>query len=81
MAPEKLLRIAGMPAVAALFARAPQRVERLFFDERTKALTGAFCAALARARKPYRLVASDELERVAGSVMHGGMHNGSGDMM
>lgn len=73
MAPEKLLRIAGMPAVAALFARAPQRVERLFFDERMKPEAGAFCAALARARKPYRLVASDELERVAGSVMHGGI--------
>jgi TrmH RNA methyltransferase len=73
MAPEKLLRIAGMPAVAALFACAPQRVERLFFDERTKAQAGAFCAALARARKPYRLVASEELERVAGSVMHGGI--------
>ena len=73
MAQEKLLRIAGMPAVAALFARAPQRVERLFFDERTKSQAGAFCAALARARKPYRLVGSEELERVAGSVMHGGI--------
>ena len=68
-----LLRIAGLPAVAALFATAPERVERLFFDERMKGTVGAFCAALARARKPYRLVPEDELARVAGSVLHGGV--------
>jgi TrmH RNA methyltransferase len=69
----KLLRVAGLPAVSALFATAPQRVERLFFDERTKALAGALCEQLERMRKPYRLVGSDELARVAGSVMHGGI--------
>ncbi len=69
----KLWRIAGMPAFAALFATAPERVERLFFDERMKTKAGEFCAALARARKPYRLVDDAELQRVAGSVMHGGI--------
>jgi RNA methyltransferase, TrmH family len=69
----KLLRIAGLPAVSALFATAPERVERLFFDDRMKPLTGAFCMALARARKPYRIVPPDELERVAGTVLHGGI--------
>ncbi|MGO8920816.1 MAG: TrmH family RNA methyltransferase [Stellaceae bacterium] len=68
-----LLRIAGLPAVAALFATAPERVERLFFDERMKGAVGAFCATLARARKPYRLVPDDELARVAGSALHGGV--------
>jgi len=29
-----LLRVAGLPAVSALFAAAPARVERLFFDQR-----------------------------------------------
>lgn len=72
-AAKKLLRVAGLPAVTALFATAPERVERLFFDERAKAQTGAFCSALAKARKPYRLVDGAELERVAGSVMHGGI--------
>src|SRR5215468_9710472 len=71
--PPKLLRIAGLPAVSALFAAAPQRVERLFFDQRTRSQVGDFCAELARARKPYRMVSSDELERVSGSVMHGGV--------
>ena len=69
----KLARIAGLPAVSALFAAAPERVERLFFDERMKQQAGAFCASLARARKPYRLVGDDELQRVAGSAMHGGI--------
>jgi len=68
-----LLRVAGLPAVSALFAAAPARVERLFFDQRLKPHVAAFCAELARARKPYRLVEADELERIAGSVMHGGI--------
>jgi len=71
--PAKLLRVAGLPAVAALFAKAPHRVERLFFDQRMRAQVGDFCAELARSRKPYRLTPSEELERVAGSVMHGGV--------
>src|ERR1043165_3845578 len=69
----KLLRVAGLPAVSALFATAPQRVERVFFDRRIKSQVSAFCAELARARKSYRMVEADELERVAGSVMHGGI--------
>jgi RNA methyltransferase, TrmH family len=71
--PAKLLRVAGLPAVTALFATAPHRVERLFFDQRMRAQVGDFCAELGRAHKPYRLVPADELERVAGSVMHGGV--------
>jgi RNA methyltransferase, TrmH family len=71
--PAKLLRIAGLPAVSALFATAPQRVDRLFFDARMRSQVGDFCAELARAHKPYRMVPADELERVAGSVMHGGV--------
>jgi TrmH RNA methyltransferase len=71
--PTKLLRVAGLPAVAALFAKAPHRVERLFFDQRMRPQVSDFCAELARAHKPFRLVPSEELERVAGSVMHGGI--------
>lgn len=72
-APKKLLRIAGLPAVSALFATAPERVERLFFDARLKAQVNPFCAELARQRKAYRQVEADEMERVAGSAMHGGI--------
>src|SRR3954471_11284185 len=71
--PTKLLRVAGLPAVTALFAKAPHRVERLFFDQRMRAQVGDFCAELARTHKPYRLVPSEVVERVAASVMHGGI--------
>ncbi len=70
---KKLMRVAGLPAVSALFANAPDRVERLFFTEKMKTQTGSFTAILARRHKPYRLLGDEELERVAGSVMHGGV--------
>ncbi len=70
---EKPFRIAGLPAVTALFAQDPGRVERLFFDDRTKAALGDACALLAQTRKPYRLVPAEELEKIAGSAMHGGV--------
>jgi TrmH RNA methyltransferase len=62
-----------MPAVQALFARDPGRVERLFFEPRlADALAGAR-RQMAQTRKPYREVAFDELARVAGTVRHGGV--------
>ena len=70
---EKLIRVAGLPAVSALFATAPARVERLFFAEDAKSLVGAFCTILAGARKPYRIVGPEELARVAGTMVHGGV--------
>jgi TrmH RNA methyltransferase len=70
---EKLIRIAGVPAVAAVFDRNPERVERLFYDAATRPLVGGWCRRLARDRKPYRMVPADELARVAGTVLHGGI--------
>ena len=70
---KKLLRVAGLPAVAALFATAPQRVERPFFTREFKPRVAEYCAALARTRKPFRLVGAEELARVAGTVLHGGV--------
>ncbi len=57
----------------ALFARRPADVERLFFDERRAPLLSEACAAMARARRPYRLVKAEELGRIAGTVLHGGV--------
>ncbi|GAA4250930.1 RNA methyltransferase [Azospirillum formosense] len=71
--PGKLFRVAGLSAVSALFAHDAARVERLFFEERLKAKTGDFCKAMAAARKPYRMVEADELAKVAGTVLHGGV--------
>ncbi|WP_035691426.1 TrmH family RNA methyltransferase [Azospirillum halopraeferens] len=69
----RLFRVAGFGAVSALFENEPQRVERLFFDERLKPRVGPLCEWLARARRPYRLVDGEELARIAGTAMHGGV--------
>jgi TrmH RNA methyltransferase len=68
-----LLRIMGVPAVSALFATSPKRVEKLFFDSKNKILAGAFCSKMAAAHKLYRLVEPDEMERIAGTALHGGI--------
>lgn len=57
----------------ALFARDPDRVQRLYFDDRMKIHLGEACARLAELRRPYRLVEGGELEKIAGSAMHGGV--------
>ena len=59
----KLLRVAGLPAVAALFSVAPERVPRLFFDQRMKPHVVAFCAQLSQMHKPYRLGARPDRHR------------------
>lgn len=71
--PEKESRIAGFAAVSALFDRDPDRVKRLFIDERAKEDARAFTTAMSRARKPWRAVPAEELARIAGTPMHGGI--------
>lgn len=66
-------RICGPAAVAAVFDRAPDRVERLFFVQDMRAFVEAFCRTLSRARKPYREVGPEELARIAGTALHGGV--------
>ncbi len=68
-----LLRVAGLPAVTALFRQAPERVVRLFYEERRAPDIGVCCATLAERRRPYRMVPPDELVRIAGTVLHGGV--------
>lgn len=67
------LRVSGFAAVAALFERAPERIERLFFSPEMGREAGRFCQTLGRARKPYRQVGAEELTRIAGTAMHGGV--------
>jgi TrmH RNA methyltransferase len=66
-------RIAGPAAVAALFARRPQAVMRLFYLPTRRREAGPFCKDLAAARKPYREVPPEELARIAGTPHHGGI--------
>lgn len=66
-------KVAGLPAVQALFTHDPGRALRLFFDDRTKQQAGEFCKVMAAARKPYRHVPTEELTKIAGTPLHGGI--------
>lgn len=65
--------VCGWQAVSTLFARHPDEIRRLFFDPATGKRAGEMCAALAQDRRVYRQVPADELERIAGTVHHGGI--------
>ncbi|MBM3874602.1 MAG: RNA methyltransferase [Verrucomicrobia bacterium] len=65
--------LCGLAAVRARFARDPDSIRRLFFDEPTARQIGAMCRALAAARKVYRCLPPDELVAVSGTVHHGGI--------
>ena len=65
--------ICGLKPVDALFRRREAAVERLFYLPEMKAAAGPFCAVLAAARKPYRMVEADEIEKIAGTPHHGGL--------
>jgi TrmH RNA methyltransferase len=66
-------RIAGLAAVAALFAQRPEEVLRLFYLPARRQDAGPLCKLLAAARKPYREVPPDELTKIAGTPHHGGI--------
>lgn len=70
---ERLFRVAGLAAVSALFDHEPGRVERLFYEPGLKTEVAPFTTVLAAARRPFRMVDADELARVAGTVLHGGV--------
>lgn len=57
----------------AVFARRPECVRRLFFDPDTGRRAGEFSKYLAKERRIYRQVPPEELEKVAGTVHHGGI--------
>ncbi len=67
------LRICGIAAVQARFARDPGSVLRLFYEAALGPRVGPMCKTLALAKKVYRQVDAAELEKVAGSVHHGGI--------
>jgi TrmH RNA methyltransferase len=46
---------------------------RLFFDQPMSRKVGAICKSLAQAKKVYRCVEPAELEKIAGSLHHGGI--------
>ncbi len=69
----KELRLCGLAAVQARVARDPGSVQRLFYEAAVGQRVGALCKVLALAKKAYRQVEAAELEKVAGSIHHGGI--------
>lgn len=67
------LKLCGLAAVRARFDRDPESILRLFFDEATGQRVGTICKALAQAKRIYRQVEPAELEKIAGSIHHGGI--------
>lgn len=65
--------ICGLAAVRARFQNNTGSIRRLYFDYPTGKRIGVMCKALAQARKVYRCVEPGELERIAGTVHHGGI--------
>lgn len=69
----KTLNLCGLAAVKARWQRNPESIQRLFFDYPTSRQVGIMTQALAKSRKVYRCVEPAELEKIAGSVHHGGI--------
>ena len=67
------LNVCGWQAVSMLFARHPAEVRRLFFDAATGKRAGELCSQLAAQKKVYRQVEAAELEKIAGTKLHGGI--------
>jgi TrmH RNA methyltransferase len=69
----KELKLCGLAAVQARFARDPASIQRLFYEAALGQRVGAICKVLAAAKKVYRQVEAAELEKVAASIHHGGV--------
>ena len=69
----KLFRVAGLAAVQALAATRAEAIERLFFEAEHQKALAPLCARLGETRKPFRLVGREELARVAGTPLNGGV--------
>jgi TrmH RNA methyltransferase len=68
-----LQRVAGLPAVRALFSHRPEAVEKLFLTADLREAAAPLCQALAQRRHPFRVVAAEELAKIAGTPLHGGI--------
>lgn len=65
--------ICGAAAVAALFEKRPEAVQRLFYLPSARPVVGDWCAALAKLKRPYRMIEEPEMRTVSGTQHHGGI--------
>lgn len=70
---DALIRVCGQRAVLALFAARPDAIRRLFFSGDMAGAARPICAQLAKSRRPFRQVGEEELQRIAGTMHHGGL--------
>ncbi|PTY08475.1 RNA methyltransferase [Opitutaceae bacterium EW11] len=69
----KEIPVCGLAAVQALFARDPAAIKRLYFDYPTSRKLAKLSSHLAKTKRIYRVVTPSELEKVGGTVHHGGV--------
>jgi len=69
----KEVSICGLSAVRSRFESDPLSIKRLFFTQDIAPQIGDICRTLAEARAAYRCVEVEDLERISGSVHHGGI--------
>jgi len=67
------LAVCGIEAVLALARARPELVQRFFYLPERAREFGFLCSALAAARKAYRTVPAQELEKLSGTVHHQGV--------
>ena len=67
------LAVCGLNAALAVGACHPETINRLFLrEDRLQAFSG-ICKQLAERKRPYKICADEELERVCKSVHHQGV--------
>ena len=69
----EILRIAGLPAVEALFARAPGAVERLYVAPDTAQAASALLREANARGIAHRIVPEAALAKIAGTTLNGGI--------
>jgi len=69
----KEIPVCGLSAVQALFEKNPEAIKRLFFDQATSRRVAKIASALAKSKRIYRLITAEELEKVGGTLHHGGI--------
>ncbi|WP_010587017.1 TrmH family RNA methyltransferase [Schlesneria paludicola] len=67
------LAICGLKAVRSRFESDSDSVVRLFFNRAMAPAVGDLCRWMAQERLVYRCVESEELERISGTLHHGGV--------
>ncbi|MDF9832279.1 TrmH RNA methyltransferase [Ereboglobus sp. PH5-5] len=65
--------VCGSASVTALFKQNPDSIKRLFFDAPASSRLGKMASYLAQNKRPYRMVPAPELQKISGTVHHGGV--------